>query len=83
MDIKHMFNCYDAITLLEHIDMYGAEIPVLNRVIGLHTVIHDSEGASVVCEMEDSRKINIYYTQGIVTNGPNYPTQLTILEKYR
>lgn len=77
-------NVTEAVNLLRNIEIYGSEIPVLNRIIGLHIVIHDAYGASVVCEIDDGPdKLNIYYTEGVVTNGPNFPTQLSILEEYR
>ena len=63
-----------AVTMLKTIKIYGAPIPVLNRIIGLHIVIHDSLGTNVVCEILND--MNIYYTYGVVTNGPHYPTQL-------
>jgi len=65
---------HEAINLLTKINIYGASIPALNRIIGLHIVIHDAYGLSIVCEISDSSN-NIYQTKGIVTNGPNYPEQ--------
>lgn len=93
----------DAINKLTTVKVWGEVVPILNRIIGLHIVIHDSDGNNIVCELFDSQKkfyinnqlniekklllkshyLNIYTTDGVVTNGPYYPKQLDILNKYR
>ena len=70
-------NVNEAINILSNIDIYGSVIPVINRLLGLHIVVHDAYGMSIVCQLTDKR--NIYYTNGVVTNGPDYPSQLSIL----
>lgn len=73
----------DAIDLLRSVQIYGEVVPVLNRVIGLHIVIHDRKGMNIVCEISEGHRINIYYTDGVVANIPTYPEQLAILQAYR
>lgn len=72
----------DASELLKSVQIYGETIPMLNRIIGLHIVIHDSKGSSIVCELSEHHIMNIYYTHGVITNGPYYPQQLEILNAY-
>ncbi len=73
-------NVNDAINVLSNINIIGVPIPVIDRLLGLHIVIHDAHGVSIVCEINDENKI--YYTEGVVTNGPDYPTQLGIRDGY-
>jgi penicillin V acylase-like amidase (Ntn superfamily) len=52
-------NVNEAINILSNIDTYGSVIPVINRLLGLHIVVHDAYGISIVCQLTDKR--NIYY----------------------
>lgn len=76
-------NVEDAVTALNKVQIWGAKIEALGRIIGLHIVLHDSFGANVVCEILGSHNIRIHNTNGVVTNGPSYPKQLNILDEYR
>lgn len=73
---------YDAIDELKTVKIWGEPIPILNRLIGLHIIIHDIKGNSIVCELLESG-LNICSTDGVVTNGPPFPQQLEILQQYR
>lgn len=70
----------EAITILNNINIHGVSIPVINRLLGLHIVVHDIHGINIVCEINTENEI--YYTDGVVTNGPNYPSQLVIWNDY-
>lgn len=70
----------DAINVLNSVDIMGVTIPVINKILGLHIVIHDRNGVSIVCEINNRNEI--YYTDGVVTNGPIYPSQLIMREEY-
>jgi len=80
--LSNCSNVAQSIELLKSKQIYGETIPVLNRVIGLHIIVHDSLGNSIVCELSENN-MDITYTDGIVTNGPYYNQQLHFLDDYR
>ena len=83
---------FEAIDLLRQVQIYGAPVPNLNRIIGAHIVIHDPKqstalsgqmpkGFNFVCEIYEF-DIKFYCTNGIVTNGPHFPSHMSILDSY-
>lgn len=77
------FTVEDAIYLLKSVTIWGESIPIINRLIGLHIVLHDSLGRNGVCEIING-ELQIYSNElGIATNGPPFPHQLNNLQQYQ
>jgi len=67
---------------LANVDIYGEVIKQMGGVPGLHIALHDTNGNSGVVEFING-KVNFYDNpNGVLTNQPVLPEQLSNLEKY-
>lgn len=73
--------CHDvntAIEMLSKVTIWGQVIPLLNRKMEFHIVLHDIDGETCVCEIIDKKWHFNNNPLGVTTNGPDLSSQLRL-----
>ena len=72
----------EAVSVLQKMQFYGEMVPKINRVIGMHIIIHDRSGNSMLIQISKNG-VRMYCPDGVVTNGPHYHAHKKLLKEFR